>query len=129
MRKFQFNKIIRSKLIENIIETGGIPHIKELNDEEYIKALYGQLQGEVEEIFMADKSHVAEEIADVYEVLDWIVKYWGLNKDDVQQFQKSKREDKGDFSDRRFVEYVEVHDNNPWIDYYLKNADRYPEIK
>ncbi len=27
-----------------------------------------------------------------------------------------------------YIEYMEVKETSPWINYYLKNADKYPEI-
>jgi predicted house-cleaning noncanonical NTP pyrophosphatase (MazG superfamily) len=128
MRKFEFKKIIRSKGISNIKEMGAKPIVTDLDDEGYIKALYGQLKGEVEEVIDAKEENIAEEIGDVYEVLEAIIKFWKLDKSKIIAMQEVKREEKGDFSDKRFVKFVEVPDDYPWIDYYLKNADRYPEI-
>jgi predicted house-cleaning noncanonical NTP pyrophosphatase (MazG superfamily) len=129
LKKIKFDKVIRSKLIDDIIKMGGKPSIKDLSDEEYIKELYKQLISETGELTVANPEQLAEEIADVYEVLEAIASHWKIERQDIENAKQQKKELKGGFEDKRKVEYVEIPDDYFYMDYYKKNADRYPEIK
>jgi hypothetical protein len=43
--------------------------------------------------------------------------------------QAAKTRTYGAFKKGLYVEYVEIAENDPWVDYFRRNADRFPEIK
>lgn len=98
------NKLVRDKIPE-IIEGDGktcVTHI--LSDEEYIVALETKLNEEVAE-YQADKN--LEEMADILEVLQAICVAKGYSLDELEAMRKKKSDERGGFSDKIFLEYVE----------------------
>ena len=96
-----YNKLVRDKIPE-IIEADGKTKI--LSDEEYIAALETKLNEEVAE-YQADKN--LEEMADVLEVLQAICVARGYSLDELEAMRAKKAEERGGFSDKIFLEYVE----------------------
>ena len=98
------NKLVRDKIPE-IIEGDGktcVTHI--LSDKEYIAALEAKLNEEVSE-YQADKN--LEEMADILEVLQAICVARGYRLDELEAMRKKKSDERGGFSDKIFLEYVE----------------------
>ncbi len=92
-----YNKLVRDKIPEIIVQKGGKPVIHVANEEVYWQKLKEKLQEEVDE-FMKDEN--MEEIADITEVLDAIVDYKKFNPVEVQQIKDKKAEERGRFNDR-----------------------------
>lgn len=98
------NKLVRDK-IPMIIEASGkkaVTHI--LSENEYISALETKLKEEVEE-YQADKS--LEEMADILEVLQAICIARGYAIEELEAMRAKKAKERGGFSERIFLEYVE----------------------
>lgn len=83
---------------------------------------------EAQEIAEASQDEAAAEIADVQQAVDDLKVLYGVTDTDVAQAQRIKNEKNGPFEKGIFVEYVEVAEDDKWVPYYRKNADRYPEI-
>ncbi len=92
-----YNKLVRDKIPEIIVQKGGKPVVRVANEETYWQKLKEKLQEEVDE-FMKDEN--MEEIADITEVLDAIVDYKKFNPVEVQQIKDKKAEERGRFNDR-----------------------------
>lgn len=99
-----YNKLVRDKIPEIIEADGKTCKTKILSDEEYIAALETKLNEEVAE-YQADKN--LEEIADVLEVLQAICVARGYSLDELEAMRAKKSEERGGFSDKIFLEYVE----------------------
>lgn len=101
-------KLVRDK-IPNIIaaETGKSVAVKILTDEEYMDALHDKLDEEVAEFH--DGSDI-DELVDIYEVLDALVKHLGHTFDDIRTKSLSKRNKCGTFSNRFFLVEEDVDD-------------------
>lgn len=133
MSKFGFNKLIRSKLIEKM-EQAGIKVVKKyLSTEEYYEALKEKSLEEISEIINSkDNIELTEEIADLLQVLDAICELKNIDKDDLLHVKNEKNIQKGDFSERIKVSYVEFDDSDDrfktYLDYYLNDPDKYPKI-
>lgn len=63
------------------------------------------------------------------QAIDNLKELYGVTDEAVRQAQAAKNKKNGAFKKGHFVESVEVKEDNPWIEYYRKNADRYPEIE
>lgn len=129
MRSFQFSKLVRDKIVSQQQDSGAVSHYRTLSKDEHKHELVKKIIEEVKEVTEATKEDVASEIADVQQALDDLKAIYGIDSAELSREQARKNEKAGAFSQGLFVEYVEVDDENPWVDYYLKNADRYPEIK
>ncbi|QED23745.1 NUDIX domain-containing protein [Candidatus Deianiraea vastatrix] len=115
LHRYSFNKLVRSKLFEK--EVNGekrIASYKILGQEEYKKELLNKFHEEAMEVIEAkDRGELIAEIADCYEVIDEILKANNIAKDDVILAQTKKREQKGSFDKRIFVNYMQYDDKNP----------------
>ena len=128
MPKFQFSKLVRDKIISQQLESGAKPHYRKLSDKDHINALLDKIVEETKEITHAKSEEIASEIADVQQAIDDLVEKYGLTRADIDQAQKTKTAKNGSFKKGIFVDWVEVNENDKWVDYYRNNPDRYPEV-
>jgi predicted house-cleaning noncanonical NTP pyrophosphatase (MazG superfamily) len=129
MLKFKFAKLVRDKIVEEQLAAGADPKYYLLNRDEHIKALVNKIMEEAQEIQEADTEHVAGEIADVQQAIDDLIERLGITRKDVATAQQEKTNKAGTFKKGIFIEYVEIDEHDPWVAYYRKNSDRYPEIE
>lgn len=98
-----YNKLVRDRIPE-IIEASGKTHtIHIAGDKEFEQYLCKKLIEEVQE-FNADPC--AEEMADVLEVIESLMKHFQLNSEEVQRIKKEKQENRGGFGKRIILESV-----------------------
>lgn len=103
-------KLIRDRIPEIILENEGVEaDIREaMDDEEYIKFVLKKMHEEVEEFLDASTSeHVAEEAADVREIVDALLSVvnehlakYDVKDEQVASVQKQKNEKNGAFAKR-----------------------------
>jgi hypoxanthine-DNA glycosylase len=129
VRRFKFTKLVRDKIVSDIIANGNYPHWKTLSHEEYLKELKKKILEESQEILNANDKELLEEIADVQEIIDNLVIALGKTKRDLTLQQKIKNTKRGSFKRREYIEYVDVPDNDKVIQFYLGHSDKYPEIR
>ena len=96
-----YNKLVRDKIPEIIEADGKTCKTKILSGEEYIAALETKLNEEVAE-YQTDKN--LEEMADVLQAI-CVARGYGL--DELEAMRAKKAEERGGFSDKIFLEYVE----------------------
>jgi 8-oxo-dGTP pyrophosphatase MutT (NUDIX family)/predicted house-cleaning noncanonical NTP pyrophosphatase (MazG superfamily) len=113
--RYAFNKLVRSFILDKEEKQNKmINSYKILNEEEYKKELINKFHEEALEVVDArDKNELIEEIGDCYEVIDEILKTHGISKEEVLIAQKKKRDRKGGFDKRIFVNNVQYDDKNP----------------
>jgi predicted house-cleaning noncanonical NTP pyrophosphatase (MazG superfamily) len=128
-RKFLQNKLWRDKAHFMLQDTGSIIHTKKLDDEQFAQELRVKLLEETLEVQAAttDKE-LQEEIADVFEVLDTIMRLHNISQQEVRSIQQAKRELRGGLNDRIFVTVVEHLPGSFGEQYCLKDSLKYPEI-
>jgi len=126
---FKFSKLVRDKIVDHQIASGAKPAYRQLDDAEHKQALVEKVIEEAREITDASNDEIAAEIADVQQALDDLKEKYGLTDEDIKTAQATKNEKNGAFKKGLFVDTVEVAEGDKWIDYYRKNADRYPEVK
>ena len=129
MRTFGFNKLVRDKIVQQQQQDGGKPDYKVLEGKEYLEALKAKILEEAAEMNTEEASGLVKELADLQEVIDCLVEAIGSTKDEVTKAQTEKNTKAGSFKKRLLVRTVAVPDDNEWIEYYMNNPDRYPEIK
>ena len=101
--KMKYNKLVRDKIPEIIAERGKSVAYRKLNEEEYKVALELKLDEEVAEFH--ENPSIAE-IADIAEVLYALIEAYGYRVIDVIKYRAAKREEKGSFDERIFLEEV-----------------------
>ncbi len=102
-----YNKLVRDKIADNITANGEIPVTRILNAEEYWECLCAKDKEELEEVKKAQtKAEICEELADKLAVLMAMAEYHGLTIFEVEQAEILKRDAKGGFTRRLYLEKV-----------------------
>ena len=98
------SKLVRD-LIPEIIpqEKMGLYQFKKVGEEEYNQLLKKKLMEEAMEYTEAEN---IEELADLFEVIDAIIKLKKFDKNDILEVQRKKREERGGFENRLLMETV-----------------------
>lgn len=99
----KYKKLVRDKIPEIIKNNGEEPICRVLDDEEYLKELNIKLLEEANEFIEAGN---VEELADIMEVVEALAKVHNINFDDVRKEQKVKREKRGAFESKIYLEGV-----------------------
>lgn len=129
MRRFAFKKLVRDKIIDDMVKNGQNPKYEVLNDDEFITELKKKLLEEAEEFPKASGEEIEDELADIQEIIDSLIKTLKIKKSRLKAAQEQKIIKRGAFKKKIYVDYVEVIDDFKWLNYYLANPHKYPEIK
>lgn len=106
---FDYNKLVRDKIVKNIQQKGHNAMYSILNDKQYFEELDKKLVEEVNEFIDA---HNEEEMADIMEVIETIIKQRGMSLKKIEEIKAEKREKSGSFNDKIFLISVEEKDKN-----------------
>lgn len=96
-----YNKLVRDKIPEIMIENGAIPVTRVLSDQEYLEELNKKLLEEVNEYL---ESGEVLELADIEEVLLAILKVKGINNETFNELRIEKTNKRGSFDKKIFLE-------------------------
>ncbi|MBR4003217.1 MAG: nucleoside triphosphate pyrophosphohydrolase [Clostridia bacterium] len=107
MAKKIFNKLVRDKIPQVIKNSGDKPYIKVLSDEENLKQLNIKLTEEVNE-YLSDNN--VEELADIVEVIYGLLKAKNVSIEDFEKIRLNKKEKRGGFENKIFLEYTTTKD-------------------
>lgn len=102
--KRTYNKLVRDRIPELIRESGRQYTSRVLQDEEYYQALINKVIEEMEDY---RKSGDEEELADVYEALDCLMRFKNYEPLHMDYLKLMRREARGSFVDRILLEEVE----------------------
>lgn len=98
-----YNKLVRDK-IPQIIESGGnLCDTEILPQDAYVQKLEEKLQEELTEYLQSKEQ---EELADLLEVLQALVKARDLSWEELEEIQTKKREKRGGFDQRILLKTV-----------------------
>ena len=104
----EMNKLVRDKIPDIIRKNGDIPFYHTLNEEEYISAIKTKMAEEYQEILDAKtKEETLEECADLLELLFALTTANGYQEEDLLNARVLKREKRGGFDKRIFLEKTE----------------------
>lgn len=106
MNKFigEYNKLVRDGIPAIVTKDGLTPVVRRLDDDEYEKELYIKLVEEAKEVQESIGS--VEELADLLEVVRAICKVKGYNVHDVEDTRTIKRQQRGGFDEKVFLERI-----------------------
>lgn len=96
----EVGKLVRDRIPEIIRAGGGDPVVTVLGDADYREALLEKLFEEAAELREASAAGVAEEIADVLEVLRAVAHVHGYEWWDIEKIAEVKRTERGAFLER-----------------------------
>lgn len=98
-------KLVRDNIPAIIRASGRSARVRELDEQAYMGALHEKLIEEIAELRMSDSANaVAEEAADVLEVLISLAALYGHSLDDILRVAQQKRADRGGFQRRLWLE-------------------------
>ena len=119
---YTYNKLVRDKIPEEINSMEGRKAKFRIMDEnEYIKELNRKLLEESNEFV---EENDIEELADVMEVMESIMKIKNIQWEEVKKIQTKKRDKKGSFDRKIYLEYVEEEKRNIKEEEDLKKSIR-----
>lgn len=101
-----FRKLVRDRIPEIIAANGEKAITRVLDEAEFVTALENKLLEEVQEM-RASKAECKVEIADIYEVLDALIRAYGFSKEEIMALKEKKRRERGGFEKRLFLEGTE----------------------
>ncbi len=108
--RYTYNKLVRDKIPENIdSEPGRKSKYRILDDKEYLTELNKKILEEANE-FIEDNS--IEELGDLMEVINALMKLKGYKMENVYKVMKEKADKKGAFNNRIYLEYVDEEKRN-----------------
>ena len=101
-----YQKLVRDKIPEIIKQNNEEPITRILSEEEYKKELEKKLQEELNEVLEATGNDRIEELADMLEVMMALAELEGKNLSDIIKISDTKREKRGGFQKRLYLEGV-----------------------
>ena len=103
----KYNKLVRDKIPEIIKNNGEEPIYSILDDSSYIDCLEKKLNEEYQEVLSASSNdEKLEELADMLEIIDALSNVYGNGLDDVFLKKDNKKNKRGGFENKIFVEKV-----------------------
>ena len=125
MKKYQFNKLIRSKLPERMALEGVSINGHKLSRADYLQQLKHKIVEEASEVLEAStKANLITELADVLEVIHALAKASDIDMNDIEAARLEKRNINGYFHADNYINYIEVAQDNHRVIEYLENKDR-----
>jgi predicted house-cleaning noncanonical NTP pyrophosphatase (MazG superfamily) len=108
--RVDYNKLVRDRIPE-IIEADGHHAVTRLVEgQEYREALLAKLVEEAREAKSSPADELPGELADVWEVLQALLKTLTVTASELEQLAAVKRSKRGGFGGRVFLEYTEEAD-------------------
>ncbi len=105
MRKI-YNKLVRDKIIDIILKDNGKPSFRTLDDNDFRIALKNKVLEEAQELSLAEtREDVINEISDIVELIESILKNYNINKEELLNKKEDKKVKRGGFDKKIFLEY------------------------
>lgn len=104
-----YRKLVRDNIPDIITSNGEKPIVRTLDEDEYKKELLKKLVEESKETLESinNKDKLIKEIGDVQEVISSVIKAFELSSDDIDELRIKRKEKRGGFEKRIFLESVE----------------------
>jgi predicted house-cleaning noncanonical NTP pyrophosphatase (MazG superfamily) len=104
----EYNKLVRDEIPKKIENHGEVAVTKELSRDELLQQLKIKMVEEALEVFDSKtKDEIIQELADVAEIFDSIIKRINTNKKEVMSIQKTKRDKVGGFEKGILLRHTE----------------------
>lgn len=102
-----YNKLVRNEIPSIIINNGGKPYTKILDDKSYKEELEKKLLEEYNEVLNSTtQEERIEELADMLEIIESLANIEGKELNDVIETAKDKKIKRGGFSKKIYLEKV-----------------------
>ncbi len=128
--RFATQKLVRDRMIERCTMFGIRTVWEELSCDDHIVALKNKLVEEAQEVVDAKTiDELADELADVKEVLDVLITKAQIAREMIEQKQQEKSKTRGSFQKGIYVEYIDVPQGTDWHEYFSKSPKKYPVLE
>ncbi len=130
MPTFQYKKLVRDNIPDWHRKNGHTVKGQTLTGRELRTALCEKLHEEADEVNAAlSKTELAEEIADVEQILHDLCAEEGILPSEVEAVRLAKADRKGGFRTGSYIETVTIPDeDDKWAQYCRRDPEKYPEI-
>ena len=107
-----YNKLVRDNIIDIIKNNGEAPIYSILDDSNYVSCLEKKLYEEYLEAIDASGDDRIEELADMLEVIEALANTCNKTLDDVLNVKNNKKNKRGGFENKIFLEKVLTNKKN-----------------
>lgn len=101
-----YNKLVRDKIPNIIINNGETPITRVLDEIEYKKELENKLYEEYKEVIESQNEERLEELADMLEIIKALAKIENKSLEDIISIAKEKSEKRGGFEEKIYLQKV-----------------------
>ena len=114
----EYPKLVRDKIPEIIKQNENIEvAIRLLNDDEFLQYLLRKVVEEAQELSHAESdANLKEEIADVREIIDTLIKLKDFSESELMTLQSEKRKKRGGFDKRLLMLGKDPVDKVSWLE-------------
>ena len=131
MIRFYLQKLVRDKVVKKCLDDEEVLHTEYriLDKQEFCRELLRKVHEEADEIPLDDnqRGESLKELADLQEVVDALRQDFGFSIKQVQEEMARKKEDKGGFDKRHYIEYHDLADDSKWVDLFRAQPEKYRE--
>ncbi|HEY9665535.1 MAG TPA: nucleoside triphosphate pyrophosphohydrolase [Coleofasciculaceae cyanobacterium] len=96
----QPNKLVRDRIPDIIRQSGKQCEVAVMAEAEFRQALREKLLEEAGEVAAASLENLVSELADLQEVIDALLKVYGIEREAIAKEQRRKRTERGSFEQR-----------------------------
>jgi hypothetical protein len=131
MVRFYLQKLVRDKVVPNCLDDPEVVHTeyRELDSQEFRRELVCKVHEEADEIPLGDKQRdeALKELADLQEVVDALRQAFGFSDEQVKEEMARKKQKKGGFDNRHYIEYNDLVDDSKWVEIFRAQPEKYRE--
>lgn len=131
MVRFYLQKLVRDKVVPNCLDDPDVVHTeyRELDSQEFRRELVCKVHEETNEIPLDDnqRDESLKELADLQEVIDTLRQDFGFSIEQVQEEMARKKQKKGGFDNRHYIEYNDLVDDSKWVEIFRAQPEKYRE--
>lgn len=104
-----YNKLVRDKITEIIEKNGERCKSRILTDGELKEELLKKIVEEAKEVLETngDKRELTKEIGDLYEIIDYLIKAYKLDRSEIEKMRQERKVSRGGFDKKIFLESTE----------------------
>ena len=126
MRRYHFNKLVRSNLPTRMIDEGVLVNSRALSSQEYIEKLKEKIIEESKEVVESDtRENLVIELADLVEVIHSLAKAQKIDIEEIERARLEKSKINGHFSHENYINHIDVAEDNLKVIEYLDNKNRH----
>jgi predicted house-cleaning noncanonical NTP pyrophosphatase (MazG superfamily) len=116
--KKEYNKLIRDKIIDLLLDENKEYSAIKLDKKKFIKSALDKLEEETIELREAvverDKEKISEELCDLMELVYAVAKHYNISEEKLTNMREEKSRTVGNFDSMIFLEYV-VENETPAV--------------